>query len=99
MQAGNSPVTASTNTVQSNFKYKYHVFGRQEAMFNGIELRTDIILVIRFYLHRQLNDGYDDHSVGLRQEDGAPEDQDLVAWATMPLMSPRDKGINHFSLW
>ena len=94
VQSDISPVTASTNIVMSNFKHNYHVFGQQEAIFHSIDLQPDIILVIRFYLRKRLHsDETDDLEFGPGEDFGIDDDEDLVAWASMPLMTASHKGI------
>ncbi|KAK2156510.1 hypothetical protein LSH36_211g01013 [Paralvinella palmiformis] len=95
VQSDISPVTASTNIVMSNFKHNYHVFGQQEAIFHSIDLQPDIILVIRFYLRKRLHsDETDDLEFGPGEDFGIDDDEDLVAWASMPLMTASHKGVN-----
>ncbi len=65
-----SGVTCSTAIQASDFKYQHHVFGRQEAIFNNVYLRSDMVLIGRVYM------------VG-RHDASTPEE--LVAWSVIPL--------------
>ncbi|XP_006813135.2 uncharacterized protein LOC102809556 [Saccoglossus kowalevskii] len=52
--SGDTPITCTTTPVQSNFKYGYHVFGQQEAIFTDVSFQSDMILVARFYLRKRM---------------------------------------------
>ena len=56
-QCMSSPVTCTTTAVRSDFKHTYHVFGQQEALFPGVHLARDLILIARFYLRRRAEVG------------------------------------------
>lgn len=53
VQSQSSPVTCSTSSVKSNFRVGYHVFGQQEATFYDVDVRPDMVLIVRFYLQRR----------------------------------------------
>ncbi|XP_059151750.1 uncharacterized protein LOC131937975, partial [Physella acuta] len=83
VQSAVSPVMCSTTAVRSNFKYNYHVFGQQEASFQDVKMSGDMLLVVRFYLKKQLNKPNDgtDNTTGPQYGE-----ETLVAWAALPLV-------------
>ena len=87
MQSSTSAVTCSTSTVKSNFKYKCHVFGQQEATFSGVQLQGDMVLIARFYLKHKADDVtneiFTDH---LDQPFTVYDEETLVAWTAVPLV-------------
>ena len=89
VQSATSPVMCSTTAVRSNFKYNYHVFGQQEASFQDVRLSGDMLLVVRFYLRRQMPTGHGSDT-GRAGKDAANVQQygeeALVAWAAIPLV-------------
>ncbi|PAA84032.1 hypothetical protein BOX15_Mlig013049g2 [Macrostomum lignano] len=112
VSASNSPVTASTSAVRSNFKSSYHVFGQQEAVFYDVDFSVDMVLILRFYLQPQetvirskLEQGgggggggedFDpDNPLVVKPPTVALSDDNVVAWAAMPLVVPR---VNRTSL-
>jgi hypothetical protein len=95
-QCTSSPVTCTTTAVRSDFKHTYHVFGQQEALFPGVALAYDLVLVARFYLRRraQVGDGgggalTDVYDIQVR-DNRSLDEQTLVAWAAMPVMLVHD---------
>ncbi|RUS83083.1 hypothetical protein EGW08_009169 [Elysia chlorotica] len=89
VQSATSPVMCSTTAVRSNFKFNYHVFGQQEASFQDVRLSGDMLLVVRFYLRRQVrgSQGGDTPRAG-RDAANVPQygEEALVAWAAIPLV-------------
>ncbi|XP_013420709.1 uncharacterized protein LOC106181016 [Lingula anatina] len=82
VQSVTGPVTCSTSSVVSDFKYKYHVFGQQEAIFQGVNIQPDIVIIARVYLSKndlQRRTGDDD-------DDSHFDESTLVAWGAVPLV-------------
>ena len=48
--ANDTELTATTSAVRQTFLQGYHMFGFQEALFENVALRTDMVLVIRCML-------------------------------------------------
>lgn len=46
--ANDTALTATTSAVRQSFLQGYHMFGFQEALFDDVALRTDMVLVIRY---------------------------------------------------
>ncbi|XP_052257880.1 uncharacterized protein LOC127862678 isoform X7 [Dreissena polymorpha] len=88
VDSATSPVTCSTTSVKSNFKYGYHVFGQQEATFQDVNYQGDMILIARFYLKRREVDVYDEFQVADQGvlEPTLYDEESCVAWAALPLV-------------
>ncbi|GFR57810.1 coiled-coil domain-containing protein 17 [Elysia marginata] len=89
VQSATSPVMCSTTAVRSNFKYNYHVFGQQEASFQEVRLSGDMLLVIRFYLRRQVRGGQSSDTARTGRDAANLQqygEEALVAWAAIPLV-------------
>ncbi|XP_070562570.1 uncharacterized protein [Ptychodera flava] len=77
-------ITCTTTAVQSNYKYGYHVFGQQEALFNDVNFQTDMIIVARFYLRQRMKT--DNIPDDLAAEVPLLDEEKLIAWTVMPLV-------------
>ncbi|XP_064626695.1 uncharacterized protein LOC135487166 isoform X4 [Lineus longissimus] len=87
-QSETSPITCSTTAVRTNFKFGYHVFGQQEAIFERIQVKSPIILIVRFYLRRQIR--VDNNEDELEQaEVRLEEEETMVAWGAIPILLPK----------
>ena len=74
------PIECITSAVTSNFKYKRHVFGQQEATFNGLTITDDMLVIARLYLQLA------DTSIEFTDEkDTLTHAKSLVAWGVLPL--------------
>ena len=94
-----SPVTCSTTAVKSNFKHQYHVYGQQEATFEGVELTPDMIVIVRFYLRQRLSHITDEYEAPPAVDMKLHDDESLVAWAALPLMVPKAPQDGEPILW
>ncbi|KAI0225502.1 hypothetical protein LSAT2_023748 [Lamellibrachia satsuma] len=93
VQNASSPVEFITSAVTSNFKCKYHIFGRQEAIFQDVAMTDDMLVIARLYL-RPTRDNVDYRDDVLTGEDGRlNHGKTLVAWAALPL-TKGDKQLN-----
>lgn len=86
VQSAACPVTCCTTAIKSNFKYRYHVYGRQEALFDDVNIHHDMVLLARFYLRQRAERHLQDEMDEIPQDQRAEDVDTLVAWATMPLM-------------
>ncbi|CAH1775471.1 unnamed protein product [Owenia fusiformis] len=97
VQSGSTPVTCTTLGVRSNFRYKYHVFGQQEAIFHDVNFRSDMVLIVRFYL-RHVGRNISDEFHSDKPEDGnIYEEETLVAWGAISIMARKIKRQSEFS--
>ena len=94
VQSATSPVTCSTVAVKSNFKYGYHIYGQQEAIFDDVDIHHDMLLVARFYLRQRVQPQHhlQDEKEEPWQDYRLQDSETLVAWGTMPLMVARGDG-------
>ncbi|XP_013402348.2 uncharacterized protein LOC106167978 [Lingula anatina] len=83
VQSVTGPVTCSTSSVGADFKYKYHVFGQQEAIFQGVNIQPDIVIIARVYLSK--ND-LQRRRTGDDDDDSHFDESTLVAWGAVPLV-------------
>ncbi|XP_074643635.1 uncharacterized protein LOC141900574 isoform X3 [Tubulanus polymorphus] len=94
-QSFTSPLTCSTTAVRSNFKYRYHNYGQQEATFHGVDVRAPIMLVVRLYLRKSRiaidpDPGADMELGGEPPNDNKADDSEiLTAWGAVPLITPQ----------
>jgi len=94
VQSASTPVTCSTKAVRSSFKHNYHVYGQQEAVFHGVDLYEDILVIARFYLRRRVEHGLTDLYDSQPADNRALDDETLVAWGAVPLMLTRNNIMN-----
>ncbi|XP_077980871.1 uncharacterized protein LOC144436074 isoform X3 [Glandiceps talaboti] len=83
-KAGDTAITCTTTPVRSNYKYGYHIFGQQEALFNDVNFQTDMILVARFYLRQRMK--AENIPDDIAAEVPLLDEEKLIAWSVMPLV-------------
>ena len=77
------PIECITSAVTSNFKYKRHIFGQQEATFNGLTITDDMMVIARLYLRPAGDNSVDTELTD--EKDTVTPGKTLVAWGVLPL--------------